>query len=146
MQFVNTANSAGFTFNGALYSTTSFNVSSDYRIKDQIEPINLTKFSIDHLNPVTYINKNTDKQDIGLIAHELQEIFPFLVNGEKDDPDKMQSVNYIGLISLLVKEVQDLKQKVTDLTIDLKKSEQKQHENHIKLLTYINSKFIDVNK
>ena len=128
------------TSSGAVYSTSSFNVSSDYRIKDKIEPINLTKFSIDHLNPVTYINKNTDKQDIGLIAHELQKVFPFLVNGEKDDPDKMQSVNYIGLISLLVKEVQDLKQKVTDLTIDLKKSEQKHYENHFKLLCYVNSK------
>lgn len=143
--FNNSEDSFNVTSSGAL-TASSVSVSSDYRIKDKIEPINLTKYSIDHLNPVTYINKNTDKQDIGFIAHELQKVFPFLVNGEKNDPDKMQSVNYIGLISLLVKEVQDLKQKVTDLTIDLKKSEQKHYENHFKLLSYVNSKFIDVNK
>jgi hypothetical protein len=45
---------------------------------------------------------------MGLIAHELQEEFPFLVTGEKDG-DEHQSVNYNGLIALLIKEVQELK-------------------------------------
>ena len=92
-------------------SAASYNATSDYRIKGQVEPLDLTKYSIDHLNPVSYINKKTEKQDIGLIAHELQEEFPFLVTGEKD-ADEMQSVNYISLISLLIKEVQDLKKQV----------------------------------
>ena len=35
--------------------------------------------------------------DIGLIAHELQLHYPFLVTGNKND-DALQSVNYIGLI------------------------------------------------
>jgi hypothetical protein len=30
------------------------------------------------------LNKKSEKQDIGLIAHELKEIYPELVNGEKD--------------------------------------------------------------
>jgi hypothetical protein len=63
------------------------------------------------LNPVTYKNKLTNKQDVGLIAHELQEIFPFLVTGEKD-AETYQSVNYTGLIPILIKEIQELKQKV----------------------------------
>jgi hypothetical protein len=48
---------------------------------------------------------------MGLIAHELQEVFPFLVNGEKDG-EEYQNVNYISLISLLIKEIKGLKQKV----------------------------------
>ena len=51
------------------------------------------------------------KQDIGLIAHELQEIYPELVNGEKDG-EQFQSVNYIGLIPILIKEIQILKERV----------------------------------
>jgi hypothetical protein len=51
---------------------------------------------------------------MGFIAHELQEQFPSLVSGEKDDKD-YQSVNYTGLIALLVKEIQDLKKEVRDL-------------------------------
>jgi len=45
---------------------------------------------------------------MGFIAHEVQEEFPFLVEGEKDG-ENMQSINYDGFIGLLVKEVQDLK-------------------------------------
>jgi hypothetical protein len=44
------------------------------------------------------------------LAHEVQEIFPFLVNGEKDD-SILQSLSYTSLISLLVKKVQELKRK-----------------------------------
>ena len=51
---------------------------------------------------------------MGFIAHELQELFPFLVNGEKDGKD-YQSVNYTGLIGLLVKEIQDLKKEVKEI-------------------------------
>jgi hypothetical protein len=86
---------------------------SDYRIKENIETLNAT-FTVDNLRPVTYHQKITGKQDIGLIAHELQEHYPFLVNGEKDGED-MQSVNYIGLIGILIKEIQDLKVKVKHL-------------------------------
>jgi hypothetical protein len=51
---------------------------------------------------------------MGLVAHELQEVFPFLVNGEKDGKD-YQSVNYNGLIPVLIKEIQDLKQEIKSL-------------------------------
>jgi hypothetical protein len=69
---------------------------------------------VDNLRPVTYINKNTKNRDIGLIAHELQEHYPFLVSGEKDG-EVIQSINYIGLIGILIKEIQDLKERVKNL-------------------------------
>jgi hypothetical protein len=59
------------------------------------------------LNPISYTNNQTQKQDIGLIAHELQEQIPELVTGEKDGPE-YQTINYIGLIGVLIKEVQQL--------------------------------------
>ena len=51
---------------------------------------------------------------MGFIAHEVQEIFPFLVTGEKDGKDT-QTVNYNGFIALLVKEIQQLKTKINVL-------------------------------
>jgi hypothetical protein len=51
---------------------------------------------------------------MGFIAHEVQTQFPFLVNGEKNDKD-YQSINYLGLIGLLVKELQELKKKIQEL-------------------------------
>jgi hypothetical protein len=95
----------------------SYNSSSDYRIKENVTQLD-SMFVVDKLNPVTYLNKKSDKQDIGLIAHELQEIFPELVNGEKDG-EQLQSVNYIGLIPVLIKEVQELKKEIILVKIEL---------------------------
>jgi hypothetical protein len=67
--------------------------------------------TIDNLRPVSYKNIKIGKQDIGLIAHELQEVYPFLVTGEKDG-ENLQSVNYIGLIGILIKEIKELKSEV----------------------------------
>ena len=96
-------NITAFTINAI-----TFNATSDYRIKDDIKQIT---YNVDKLNPVQYINKESKKEDIGLIAHELQEICPFLVIGEKDG-NEYQSVNYIGIIGILIKEIQDLKKRV----------------------------------
>ena len=91
-------------------TASSCSLPSDYRIKENIISLDST-FIVDTLNPVTYFNKKTYKQDMGLIAHELQEVYPFLVNGVKDK-EELQSVNYIGLIPLLIKEIKELKQRV----------------------------------
>jgi hypothetical protein len=87
----------------ALTTTTT----SDYRIKKDIKFLD-DKFSTDNLNPVIYKLKNTDQTQTGFIAHEIQEYYPFLVNGEKDG-ETMQSINYFGIIPILVKEIQELK-------------------------------------
>jgi hypothetical protein len=91
--------------------TTLFKAVSDYRIKDNVRPISAT---IDNLQPYTYLNRLSGKEDMGFIAHELQAQFPFLVSGEKDGKN-YQSINYLGLIGLLVKELQDLKKKIQEL-------------------------------
>jgi hypothetical protein len=82
-------------------SVNASNISSDYRLKEEIQPIS-DSFSIDKLNPCSYLLKDDESKKLqtGFIAHELQEIFPHLVNGEKDG-EEMQSVNYIGLILVL---------------------------------------------
>jgi len=97
-------------YNGTLVAT-SFNASSDYRIKENVQPLNI---NVDGLNPVTYYNKSKKSNDFGFIAHEVQEIFPELVSGGKDG-DCMQSINYNGIIPILVKEIQILKQQVKEL-------------------------------
>ena len=92
-------------------TATSFTSTSDYRAKKEISPLLLEEYSIDKLNPVKFKYINTNEDSIGLIAHEIQEHYPFLVEGEKDG-EKMQSVNYMGLIGVLIKEVQELKNEI----------------------------------
>jgi hypothetical protein len=100
------------TFTQAV-TALAFNVTSDYRIKDDVYSLHdrNDQFTVDKLRPVTYYNNQTKKQDIGLIAHELQEEYPFLVNGKKDG-ENYQSVNYIGIIGILIKEIQELKSRI----------------------------------
>jgi hypothetical protein len=93
-------------------------LTSDYRIKSVIEALNNNNnnslYSVDNLKPIKYFNKQSGATEIGFIAHELQEEFPYLVTGEKDGKE-MQTVNYIGLIGILVKEIQELKTEIKEL-------------------------------
>jgi hypothetical protein len=90
----------------------SYNATSDYRLKENVSPLD-NLFNVDKLSPVTYTLKGSGKQDIGFIAHEVQELYPFLVNGVKDGPNT-QSINYNGFIGILTKEIKDLKAKVLE--------------------------------
>jgi len=103
--------STGLTVSGTV-TATSFNSTSDYRIKQFVQPI--IDNNVDQLNPVSYYNILSNKTDLGFIAHEVQSHFPMLVNGEKDGQD-YQSINYIGLIPVLVAEIKDLKSQVKTL-------------------------------
>ena len=91
----------------------SFNAASDYRIKSSVQPIP-DEYTINNLRPVHYDMSGGQGHDMGFIAHEVQEVFPFLVTGQKDG-EKFQSMNYNGFIALLVKEVQDLKKENREL-------------------------------
>jgi hypothetical protein len=110
--------SGSIYYNGNATATT-FTATSDYRIKTDIQMLELTNYSIDNLQPVHFKFKDTNKESIGLIAHEIQEFYPFLVEGTKDG-NEIQSVNYIGLIGVLIKEIQELKKTVKDLKNELK--------------------------
>jgi len=102
--------SSTITATGQITGNT-FNATSDYRIKKDIQLLD-HMCTVDNLKPVSYTNILTNKQDIGLIAHELQEHYPFLVEGEKDG-EKNQTVNYIGLIGILINEIKGLKREIS---------------------------------
>jgi len=86
---------------------------SDYRLKTNVTDLD-ESYSVDKLEPIQYDNILSNKHEFGLIAHELQAVYPELVKGEKDGAE-YQRVNYNGLIGVLVKEVQELKRRIEDL-------------------------------
>jgi hypothetical protein len=94
-------------------SALNFTSLSDYRIKTNVLPLT-QNYVVDCLKPVTYHHMLKNKDDVGFIAHELQEIYPFLVSGSKNGGD-YQSIEYTGLIPILVKEIQELKKRVLAL-------------------------------
>lgn len=90
----------------------SYSETSDYRVKQNQTPI-MSNRTIDDLKPIEYDFMGRF-HDMGFLAHEVQEIFPFLVSGNKDD-NNLQSIKYNSFIALLVKEIQDLKKRVAFL-------------------------------
>jgi hypothetical protein len=85
---------------GYIYSfgtSTSYSTSSDYRLKNTIAPMRGALAKVALLKPVTY-KWNADGSDgEGFIAHELAEVCPQAVVGEKDAVNKDGSIKPQGI-------------------------------------------------
>jgi hypothetical protein len=103
-----------------MIKTLGINNVSDYRIKENVTSLSSTDNipTIDGLRPVMYYNKLLKKHEYGFIAHEVQEIFPDIVIGNKD-AEQYQTINYIPMFALLVKEIKELKREISDLKMKL---------------------------
>jgi len=91
-------------------TTTSYNVTSDYRLKEDFKEIK----GIEKINAIKvydFVFKGTEERMDGVIAHELQDIVPYAVVGEKDG-ESMQGVDYSKLVPILIKAVQELKEEI----------------------------------
>jgi hypothetical protein len=78
-------------------SSTSYNTSSDYRLKEDIAPMTGALATIQALKPVTYIWKEDGSDGQGFIAHELAEVCPDAVQGKKDAVDAEGNPVYQGI-------------------------------------------------
>lgn len=78
-------------------SSTNYNTSSDYRLKDNVQDMVGAVDKIKSLRPVTYTWKNTGTSGQGFIAHELQAVVPEAVTGEKDGAKEDGTPIYQGV-------------------------------------------------
>jgi hypothetical protein len=78
-------------------TTVSFTTSSDYRLKDNINPMTGALDKVSSLKPVTYTWKEDGSAGQGFIAHELAEVVPDCVVGEKDAVDFEGNPQYQGI-------------------------------------------------
>jgi Chaperone of endosialidase len=95
-------------------TATAYVTSSDYRLKDNVVLMTGALDKIAQLKPVTYTWKVDGSAGQGFIAHELQEIVPDCVTGEKDAVDKegkpvYQGVDTSFLVATLTASIQELK-------------------------------------
>jgi hypothetical protein len=101
-------------------TTTAYNTSSDYRLKENIAPMTSALSRVSALKPVTYKWKVDGSNGEGFIAHELQAVVPDCVTGEKDAVDAEGKPQYQGidtsfLVATLVAAIQELKAEVDAL-------------------------------
>jgi hypothetical protein len=98
-------------------STTTYNTSSDYRLKDITGPVTNSGAYIDSLNPVEGTWKADGSTFVGLIAHEVQEASRTQVATGTKDGEEMQAMDYSNaeLIANLIAEVKSLRARVAQL-------------------------------
>jgi hypothetical protein len=112
-------------------SGTTYNSTSDYRLKENIIPLQNGIDRLMQLKPSKFNWIETGDESEGFIAHELQEIFPDAVTGEKDavynstGNIKPQSVDYGRITPLLVKALQEQQVQIQTLTARLQELENK---------------------
>lgn len=106
------------------------NPACDYRIKQDIEPLDSTWETIKALKPIRYRQKEfalpiakkypvveaDDRERWGFIAHELQETLgDTAAHCPKDDPGRLQAPNLMMVVAALTKTVQELQARVEQL-------------------------------
>jgi hypothetical protein len=103
-------------------TSTAYNTSSDYRLKDNPQPLTNSGAFIDALKPKTWDWKADGSKGVGFIAHEAQEVSPSSVVGAKDAVDAdgkpvMQAMEYgsAEFIANIVAELQSLRARVAQL-------------------------------
>ena len=120
MVFRNSSNgNAGYIQYNA--STTTYVTSSDYRLKENVAPMTGALAKVSQLKPCTFTWKADGSAGQGFIAHELAEVCPQAVTGEKDalraDGEMdTQGVDTSFLVATLTAAMQEQQTLITQLT------------------------------
>ena len=109
---------------------TAYNTISDYRLKENVVPMTGALAKVTQLKPVTYKWKSNNSNGQGFIAHELAEVIPDCVTGEKDAVDadgnpKYQGVDTSFLVATLTAAIQEQQALIESLTTRLTALENK---------------------
>jgi len=106
-------------------TATQYVTSSDYRLKEDLQDFN----GLDKVSKIPVYDfkwKTDESRSYGVMAHELQEVLPDAVNGEKDAINEdgsiePQGVDYSKIVPLLVKSIQELSAKLEALECQCEK-------------------------
>ena len=99
---------------------TTYNTTSDYRLKESVQPLVGGLARVSALKPSIYKWKSDGSSGEGFLAHELAEVVPFAVTGEKDAVNedgsvKAQGVDLSRVVPILVAAIQELAAEVNAL-------------------------------
>ena len=107
-------------------SATAYNTSSDYRLKSNTQPLTGSGAFIDALKPKTWTWIINGEPGIGFIAHEVAEVAPSTVFGEKDAVNEDGTPNHQAMeygsaefIAHIIAELQDLRRRFAELQTEV---------------------------
>jgi len=113
-------------------SSTSYNTTSDYRLKENREDISDAIERVKELKPIKFnwIKEPGESKVDGFYAHELAEVVPEAVTGEKDALDwegnpEYQSIDQAKIVPLLTAALQQAIDKIEALEVRIQTLENK---------------------
>ena len=102
-------NTSGIIVTG-ITTATDFDSLSDINYKENIVTVNNALLKVEQLRGVKFDWKESGSPSYGVIAQELEQVLPELVHG--NDP---KTVNYNGIIGVLIEAIKELKAEVEEL-------------------------------
>lgn len=96
------SNSGVYTQSGAVYASAGFYDTSDMRVKDNIESIDVSK--ADKIRLVEFDRIDREHHGYGVIAQELETVYPSMVN---TDENGFKTVNYSEIYAVKIKYLED---------------------------------------
>lgn len=96
---------------GDIVALSTF-ATSDIRLKTNVKPIENALSKVCQINPIEFNWKSNGKQDFGVIAQQIEELYPDLVI---ENLEGYKVVKYNPLIALLLKSIQELNKEVQEL-------------------------------
>lgn len=101
--------------NGTVGATTYF-YTSDRRLKDNIKPLEGSLAKILKLQGVSFDWKKDGKPSMGLIAQDVEKVYPTLV----DANDKgIKSVQYANLVAPLIEAIKEQQKQIAELKLEV---------------------------
>ena len=97
-------------FVSGIVTATDYDSASDIRLKENIQKIDNPIDKIIRIEGVTFDWKSNNKSSMGVIAQNIEKVLPQLVNGEDS-----KTVNYNGIIGLLVECVKTQQEQINNL-------------------------------
>jgi len=102
-------------------TSTSYNTSSDYRLKENVDYTWDATTRLKQLKPARFnFIVDADTTVDGFLAHEVQDVVPEAITGTKDEIDEdgnpvMQGIDQSKIVPLLVKTIQELEARIAAL-------------------------------
>ena len=123
-QFENRSNAFKVLFDGTTTIAGDLSINSDARLKANIISLGATLSKLLQIDGKSYTMKKdkSEKQKIGLLAQDIEKVFPELVS----ESNGIKSVNYQGLVPVLINALKEQQSEIDELKTMLKKLLEKQ--------------------
>ena len=108
--------SGSLTVVGTTTSTT-FVESSALRYKEDIKPLNSQLDKVLQLKPVSYTWSLTQDQHIGLVAEDVNELYPEFIG--RNEQGEVEGIQYSKMVSVLIQSIQEQQQQINELKTQL---------------------------